>query len=478
MVQQWLNPQADGDITGGNALSVGITDFGPVTRGILNLKPLTILVGPNGCGKSHVATLVHSIVNAAHDQSLETIVPDSKRSFDIQTIIDEGKRIFEKYKTGINPVSSNLYKMYARHKFEKLHETLSANFDEHKSLIRTGKNRFKLDIKSNAIQGTMIGSQTVKMKPANTLRLKAHFKKQTVASLDPNEALHRDGSTVHLDLPNFIVDMPFAVSSVPTLLAAALHANRSHLGRSIYFPAERGGLTLAYRSLTLHFYDRVGLAGADSLNSDMTNVSTNFLSLLLMRADTRTEFADFAEQFEKRALDGSIIAREDAKKSLNVVFKHNHADFPLSKSASSVKDLALFLLYLKHQAQKGEMAIVEEPEITLHPHNQLLLARLIAKLVNAGLHIMVTTHSQYFLEQLSHCVMAGSQLDKDNPSFQSNERLDRNSVAAYSFKKDDDGYKMAPIAIDDEGIPQYEFISASEKLYDELLGLERDTDDS
>ena len=75
--------------------------------------------------------------------------------------------------------------------------------------------------------------------------------------------------------------------------------------------------------------------------------------------------------------------------------------FLLVNRPRPVKNLALFFLYLKHMAQEGETLIVEEPEIALHPDNQLLLARLIVKLINAGLHIMVTTHSQYFLEQLS-----------------------------------------------------------------------------
>ena len=181
---------------------------------------------------------------------------------------------------------------------------------------------------------------------------------------------------------------------------------------------------------------------------------------------------------KKGILEGNIIARGKRKKSLDVIFEHNDTDFPLGKSASSVKDLALFFLYLKHKAQEGEMAIIEDPEITLHPDNQLLLARLIAKLVNAGLYIMVTTHSQYFLEQLSHCIVAGAQPNEDISSFQGDERLDKNYVAAYIFEKDGGGYSMAPITIDDNGIPQYEFTAVSEKLYNELLGLERDTDDS
>ena len=461
-------------------LSVDITDFGPITKGTLNLKPLTILIGPNGCGKSYIATLAHSIINATHVQPLEIANFDSKSSFNFQTVIQETKHILDEHTAGADTVNSSLFKSYVRHKFQKLDEIMSINFTGgHKSLIRSGKSQFRLDVKSKILRGTMIGAQTIKIKPVNTLKLKVHFNKyKDGMNIDLDNILRINDNTVHLNLPDFATNTLFETTTMPPLLSTALYTIQPDFKQSVYFPAERGGLTLAYRSLTLHLYGNIGLAGTDTLNSDMTNASTNFLSVLFVHAITKTKFAGLVEQFENSALEGNIVVRENAKKSFGVVFRHNDTDFPLSKSSSSVKNLALFFLYLKHMAQEGETLIVEEPEIALHPDNQLLLARLIVKLINAGLHIMVTTHSQYFLEQLSHCAVAGAQPNKNSPSFQSDERLDKDSVAAYSFEKGDGGYVMAPITIDDEGIPQYEFTRVYDKLYNELLGLEKDMDDS
>jgi len=42
-------------------LKLEIKDFGPISSGKIDLKPLTIFVGPNNSGKSYAALLIHSI---------------------------------------------------------------------------------------------------------------------------------------------------------------------------------------------------------------------------------------------------------------------------------------------------------------------------------------------------------------------------------------------------------------------------------
>ena len=202
-------------------LSVGITDFGPITKGTLNLKPLTILIGPNGCGKSYIATLAHSIINATHVQPLEIANFDSKSSFNFQTVIQETKHILDEHKAGADTVNSSLFKSYVRHKFQKLDEIMSINFTGgHKSLIRAGKSQFRLDVKSKILRGTMIGAQTIKIKPVNTLKLKVHFNKyKDGMNIDLDNILRINDNTVHLNLPDFATNTLFETTTIPPLLS-------------------------------------------------------------------------------------------------------------------------------------------------------------------------------------------------------------------------------------------------------------------
>lgn len=476
MRQQALGQQVDSDEAAGSSrLRLGITDFGPVSRGTLDLKPLTVLMGPNGCGKSHVATLIHSIINAECEM-LNPLVLDQKDAFGTKKLIEEAGRIAEAHQAGAGTVNSDIWALYIEHKFQVLFAMLSANFSSaHTNLIRFGEKRFDLEVKSEIINGNISCTDVIDVNPAERLPLIVNFGKRVSAQdLDISKMLHEDGNSLILDIPYFSNKATEAYMITQWLLAL-VHFIQAQLKRCIYFPAERGGLTLAYKSLTLHFYSSLGMTNANPIDSELTNVSIQFLGLHLMPPDTKTEFVTLVEKFEENALHGNVIAQENATKSRSLAFKKDGSTLPLSRSASSVKDLAIFLLYLKHVAKKEETIILEEPETTLHPNNQILLARLIAKLVNAGLRIVVTTHSPYFLEQLSHCVMAGSsQTGKEFREFADDERLDKDSVTAYSFEEDGRGYKMVPITVDDEGIPQHDFVNASERQYNELLKLEQD----
>ena len=72
---------------------------------------------------------------------------------------------------------------------------------------------------------------------------------------------------------------------------------------------------------------------------------------------------------------------------------------PMKKSSSSVRALLLLDCYLRYSANKYDTLFIDEPELNLHPENQRKLARLLAMLVNAGVRIFITTHSDYIVRE-------------------------------------------------------------------------------
>ena len=49
--------------------------------------------------------------------------------------------------------------------------------------------------------------------------------------------------------------------------------------------------------------------------------------------------------------------------------------------------------------------MIDEPELNLHPANQRLMARLIARLVNSDLRVIASTHSDYLVREINSLIM-------------------------------------------------------------------------
>ena len=77
----------------------------------------------------------------------------------------------------------------------------------------------------------------------------------------------------------------------------------------------------------------------------------------------------------------------------------------LAESSSSVRAMLDIGFYLQCIAQKGDILMIDEPELNLHPENQRLVARLFARLVNIGIKVFITTHSDYIVKEINTLIM-------------------------------------------------------------------------
>lgn len=83
----------------------------------------------------------------------------------------------------------------------------------------------------------------------------------------------------------------------------------------------------------------------------------------------------------------------------------------MDESSSSVRSLLDIGFYLHHVAQPGDILMIDEPELNLHPENQRRVARLFSRLVNIGIKVFLTTHSDYIIKELNTLIM----LNQDKP---------------------------------------------------------------
>ena len=175
----------------------------------------------------------------------------------------------------------------------------------------------------------------------------------------------------------------------------------------------------------------------------------------------KSEYAYLADEMESGFMGGKVQMNDDG----DIQFRPNNSDKTLEihLASSSVKSLASLSIYLRHLAKKGDFIIIDEPEANLHPNNQIKIARFIARLINEGFKVMISTHSDYIVRELNTLIMLGSGKKKEpnltdelmkQYKYDENILLDYKQIGVHLFrvrkeveniKVDKEGFEIATI---------------------------------
>jgi len=89
----------------------------------------------------------------------------------------------------------------------------------------------------------------------------------------------------------------------------------------------------------------------------------------------------------------------------------------VQKAPRSIEMFAPIILNLKYGTFDGGLVVLDTPEAYQDPHNQILIARFIARLANAGLKIVLVTHSNYIIRELNNMIMLSGVKDRRRAEF-------------------------------------------------------------
>ena len=108
----------------------------------------------------------------------------------------------------------------------------------------------------------------------------------------------------------------------------------------------------------------------------------------------------------------------------------------MDESSSAVRSLLGIGFYLKHSAKPGDILIVDEPELNLHPENQRKIARLFSRLVNLGIRVFITTHSDYIIKEINTLIMLNNNDAHiknivENEGYHPQELINYNKIKVY-----------------------------------------------
>jgi predicted ATPase len=230
-----------------------------------------------------------------------------------------------------------------------------------------------------------------------------------------------------------------------------------------YFSSERAAINIFSKELALNknqFFDKIlKTKGEDrtklldfadeNINRYQKPIADELLIAedLLHLQNGKTDFDFLAIELEKTILEGKISVGQYGGLQYQPNFykdnqngKSENVILEIYQTSSLVKSLASLVFYLRHLAKKNDCIIIDEPELNLHPNNQVLVARFLARLVNEGFKVVASTHSDYITRELSTLLLLSDSFkEKDRImekyGYNQNQILNKENIGVYYFEK-------------------------------------------
>lgn len=148
--------------------------------------------------------------------------------------------------------------------------------------------------------------------------------------------------------------------------------------------------------------------------------------------------SDFAKYMESDLLHGNVQISSEGEIQFKPV-KSPKTVLPIQMTASVIKTLSSLDVYLHHNARPNDLIIIDEPEINLHPDNQIMVARMLVRLMNHGFRILISTHSDYIIREINNMVMMSNKESAivkemvEKGKYLSDEYIDPHDIGVYYF---------------------------------------------
>ena len=499
-----------------DSLTVKVADFGPIAKAEVDLRPLTVFVGPSNTGKSYLATLIYalhkffggrtSIFRRRFIMSDQMVSVGKLRKPSpkiAESLVEIAKQIIAQKKKESAEDSILLPSQIAKQLSSALDaqgEIFSPEIrrcfgvDDVDSLVRKehqGKAHIVLQRRSPedifpASYELTLGAKEVKSKAAVTkrgpMRIKTSFKdidSSTDLSYKVSYAILRQSQSEE------------GLTSLDWELAMDLLTGltMSQVGGSLcfpafYLPAARTGVMHAHHVVVSALIENAAQTGIlpPPRAPVLSGVLADFLEQLINlghRSHLRKKRSNgLGEKIEKAILGGSVrVNRSESTGYPRFIYRPDgwKDDLSLMNTSSMVSELAPVVLYLRHFVERNSVLIVEEPESHLHPAMQVKFIRELAALVVAGVRVIITTHSDWLLETLANIVQR-SKIPNSSGHGQTGDQvaLRPEQVGAWLFqpKGRPKGSVVKEVNLDPEtGLYQTDYGMVSEALYNEGISI-------
>ena len=426
-------------------MKVEIGNLGILRRAEFSPGDLTIICGANNTGKTYATYALYGFLNGwrEHMESAETIrIADRK----IEELMRGGVTRIDlmEYVRNLDGIMSELCRSYTE-SLSKIFATAEERFQETSFMLRLDEDRISESARSLSFEHVYRGARrrqlfsVSKAKESMTLEVSLLVEKSEVEFSDWWVKRLIAATINEIVFAKFL---PVAFISSAERTGAAIFRKELNFARNrLLREMSQADDNVDPRELLLRSYQDYALPVEN--NVEFTRQIEDHVK---HRSFIAEECPDVLERFA-----GIIGGEYKVTRDLGLRFTPHGARVKLNmgESASGVRSMLDIGFYLRHMAERGDMLMVDEPELNLHPENQRRIARLFARLINLGLKVFITTHSDYIVKELNTLIM----LNHDDPhlkeiaaceGYDESELIAPESVKVYVAEKGLvrlDGYK-------------------------------------
>ncbi len=433
-------------------LQLTVSNFGPIAKAEIDLRPLTVFVGPSNTGKSYLAILIYALhgffsrytgyrrfdfnpMYSMHRKGMEQQPFDDDN---IKRLAEWTKNVLKRMRSKspsasspiqlpdfigamVCPLFSDLGDFS-----EVIVEEIERIFgiEDTARLIRHGNRegakitlRFKpfeyeLLLKRGQFKGSVISTSE-----EAPLYINPHTEDTGTILLDKTREVLEDlyilatgGSIYWQDIEQETAqDIEYQIRKLANLVLSNVVSPLNNAAH--YLPADRTGVMHAHRVVVASLIQHAPHAALrrDTPLLALSGVLADFLENLVRLSEPRRQRnnnENLAANLEQQILKGAVHSKNSEAGYPMFSYQPDgwKGDLPLMNTSSMVSELAPVVLYLRHIVQPGDVLIIEEPESHLHPKMQVEFIRQLAAIVHAGIRIMLTTHSEWVLDELANLV--------------------------------------------------------------------------
>ncbi len=501
------------EATGQESLELQVANFGPIVQANVKLRPLTVFVGPSNTGKSYLAILIYALHRIFSGDAYLV----SRRSHrELPSLLGLGgprpRSLSEEVDSAVRHVASSLaYTSESSGQasivlpqaaadslsavFKKLavapSREIARCFGVHElgPLIREGTaNESSIVMRRRLGSRSDIAEQRVSLDRKRGL---SDFSIAVPAGVPIPIDLDADGERGQRFrglISSLKEDDQYAAIRFNLLVREFLQSLYEMMLPSLirplqmpafYLPADRTGIMHAHSVVVNALIASAPSAGLHPATRTpmLSGVLADFLEQIIAidpvgHSPRRLE-QEIGKDIEKNILGGSV----NIGRSTHINYPHFayrprgwKRDIGLANASSMVSELAPVVLYLRHVLTPNSVLIVEEPESHLHPAMQVELTRQLASCAKAGVRIIVTTHSEWLLEELGNIVRR-SELPETERGDDIALRPDQVGVWLFKPKQRPRGSITKEIRLDDAGFYPSDFDEVAFALHNEWAAI-------